>query len=188
MLWQRIGSGNPMLGLFTLGDRLFSFRKGYAKRKGHDSRAIANCFVDRFLLDGRRLDVLQLNKLVYLAHGWHLAHHGEPLICHQVLSWENGPMIREVYGAFRSQALHIREIAYAPESEGGYPYGCKLTEEEIGTINAVYETYADLSYARLSAETNKPDTPWHTAWEHYPHGRIPNPLIQAYHKLLAKHS
>ena len=177
-----------MLGLSALGERLFSFRGGEVKRKGHDSRAIANCFVDLFLLDGRKLDVLQLSKLVYLAHGRHLAHHGEPLICHQVLSWENGPMIREVYGAFRLQALHIREIAYAPASEGGYPYGCKLTKDDISTINAVYEAYADLPYSRLSALTNQPGTPWHIAWEHYPHGAIPNPVIQAYHEELAKHS
>ena len=175
-----------MLGLSALGDRLFSFRRGEVKRKGHDSRAIANYLVGRLIMDRRQFDVLRLNKLVYLAHGWHLAHHGEPLICHQVLSWENGPMIREVYGAFRLQNQHIRQLAYSPES--GYAYPCKLTDDEVETLNTVYDAYTHLSYPELSALVKQPGTPWALSRDIYPGGCIPNPVIQAYYEGLIEQS
>lgn len=46
----------------------------------HSPIAIANEFIRRAVKDGHGLDQMQLQKLVYIAHGWNLAVNGEPLV------------------------------------------------------------------------------------------------------------
>ncbi len=68
--------------------------------KAHDALAIANLFLDFGADDGIPIDHLKLQKLVYLAHGWHLGLTGRPLIFQTVVAWPFGPIIRDVFDEF----------------------------------------------------------------------------------------
>ena len=53
----------------------------------YDAKSIANFFIDRAKESGETLTQMKLHKLIYYAHGWHLALTGEPLIDEPVQAW-----------------------------------------------------------------------------------------------------
>ncbi|MDQ6665177.1 MAG: DUF4065 domain-containing protein, partial [Acidobacteriota bacterium] len=67
----------------------------------YDALAVANYFLDCARKDGRELDPMGIQKLVFFAHGWHLALVGSPLIEQRVEAWEYGPVIPDIYHAFK---------------------------------------------------------------------------------------
>src|SRR5579875_2343089 len=67
----------------------------------YDARAVANYFLDLAAKEGRPLDPMGIQKLVYFAHGWNLAIFGSPLIRQRVEAWDYGPVIADLYQAFR---------------------------------------------------------------------------------------
>jgi uncharacterized phage-associated protein len=73
----------------------------------YDARQIANWFVERAARDGRRFTIMQLLKLVYISHGWHLEMHASPLINNKIEAWKFGPVIPDVYNTFRRQGVEI---------------------------------------------------------------------------------
>ncbi|MGZ3389845.1 MAG: Panacea domain-containing protein, partial [Isosphaeraceae bacterium] len=67
----------------------------------YDARAIANYFLERARREGKALDQMKIQKLVYFANGWHIAIKGEPLIDEQVEAWRYGPVIQSLRDALR---------------------------------------------------------------------------------------
>lgn len=45
-----------------------------------DARSVANWFVRRAADDARVLSIMELLKLTYIAHGWHLEIYKKPLV------------------------------------------------------------------------------------------------------------
>ena len=59
--------------------------------------AVANAILTAARAQGILLTPLQLAKLVYIAHGWWLAHSGQPLSPDEVQAWKYGPLIPALY-------------------------------------------------------------------------------------------
>lgn len=57
------------------------------------SAILANFFVAKSAEVGADLSALQLHKLVYFAHAWHLGYLSKPLIDEVVQAWQYGPAI-----------------------------------------------------------------------------------------------
>ena len=144
----------------------------------HDSRAIANIFVDKAQSAGARLAIMPLVKYVYLAHGWTLGYTGEPLIKDPVEAWMLGPVVSAVYEAFRPQGVIIEEMA---TDWLGRPYSATLNEDEGEIINLVSEKYRHLSSYQLSALTHGENTPWRKYKGEYFH-IIPTDEIRDYYR------
>lgn len=123
----------------------------------HDSRAIANIFVEKAQSAGARLTIMPLVKYVYLAHGWTLGYTDNPLIKDRVEAWMLGPVVPVVYEAFRPQGIIIKEKA---KGLLGKPYATTLNEDEDEIVNLVYDKYRDISPYQLSALTHGENTPW----------------------------
>ena len=121
----------------------------------YDARIVANYFLDLANRDRILLSPLKLQKLVYLAHGWSLALRGKPLIRQNVEAWRYGPVIPELYQAFKnfggsviSNKAVIREQAE------------QIDEDSQKLIGAVWEKYKNLSALQLSALTHEPGSAW----------------------------
>ena len=145
--------------------------------KSHNPVAIANRFVEKAAMEGKQLDILQLVKLVYLAHGWCLGFTGRPLISTPVEAWKYGPVVPEVYWAFRPQGVVIRGRAM---DESNKPCQAELDGEQAEIVDDVYDTYKVLSSFGLSHLTHAKGTPWAETPGRY--APIPDEKIRAYYR------
>lgn len=128
--------------------------------------AIANDFIDRARNDGECLDHLKLQKLVYLAHGWNLAIHGEPLLDESVEAWKYGPVVSSLYHQFK-------HYGNEPITENGVerrglevhvPNIDPKDDETRALLDRVWEVYREFSGVQLSNATHQPGTPWERTW------------------------
>ncbi|MDT8759233.1 DUF4065 domain-containing protein [Sphingomonas psychrotolerans] len=133
------------------------------------SAEIANEFIRRAAAEGRALTQMQLQKLVYIAHGWNLAINGDKLTRDDPQAWDYGPVYRDLWNALRSYGRapvtrEIRNGEYLPEilddETAAAPARARLDEDERAIIDRVYQTYGRFHAFKLSALTHEPDTPW----------------------------
>ena len=101
-------------------------------QQGHDPRSVANYLVKKAASDvnGQPLTIVHLLKLVYFAHGWHLGRTGQPLINRPVEAWKYGPVIPEVYDAFRPEATRGLTVEKLATNRRGDVFEAELNEEE----------------------------------------------------------
>jgi uncharacterized phage-associated protein len=140
----------------------------------YEVKVVANDFLDLARRDGEILDPMKIQKLVYLAHGWNLALHGDSLIKQNVEAWPYGPVIRSLYDEFKKyRASPIAEKASAPE--GAETIG----ENPKRLIEAVWSKYRPYSAIQLSMFTHEPGYAWDlTIKDCGPYSTIPNDVIR----------
>jgi uncharacterized phage-associated protein len=136
----------------------------------YDARAVANEFLKRAKDQGKSLTPMQLVKLVYIAHGYSLALNNEPLIDSEVEAWKYGPVVPQVYRAFKSYGsdpVTGYALDYSLQFDQIYPFSLwdpfNESEEEqaLDTIQQVWEKYGEKSGVELSRLTHNPNTPWY---------------------------
>lgn len=151
------------------------FAQFLRKEKDLIEYRIANFFIELAHQKEVPLTPLKLQKLLYFAHGWHLALDDEhkPLLQEPIEAWKYGPVVPSVYHEFKK--FRDNPITnYAQEDENrGYP---KLSEKEIKELepflNQVWKVYAHLPAIRLSNLTHLQGTPWKKIYDKY-EGNIP---------------
>lgn len=125
----------------------------------YSSFAVANEFLRLAKRDKRSLTNMQLQKLVYIANGYHLAiENGEPLYYHDTKAWRFGPVIVQLYKKLKKYGSDV--VSDLVEADD------KIDDnsEQSGLIEAVWENYGDKSGPHLSNITHKPGTPWDIVW------------------------
>ncbi|WP_170292315.1 type II toxin-antitoxin system antitoxin SocA domain-containing protein [Xanthomonas maliensis] len=105
---------------------------------------------------------MQLLKLVYIAHGWHLGYTGQALIAEEVQAWRHGPVIKELYDRIRHYGSSAVRGLVAPNAFGGMPQA--VGGEVVPLLDGVWKSYSRFSGIELSEMTHRPDTPWSVAW------------------------
>ena len=98
---------------FTVGNRVVCWddvkqERGqvadYTSSEPLPAKAVANYFLDKAKNAHRPLTPMKLQKLVYIAHGWHLALFDASLIRERVQAWRWGPVIEDLYHEFKEFA------------------------------------------------------------------------------------
>lgn len=136
--------------------------------------AIANYLL--LLAEGERksLSPMQVQKLVYFAHGWHLGYGRGPLSSDEVQAWRWGPVFPDLYHAVKkwgsgSIAEPISILRVTQDSDG---YVVERDEPVIPSddtdftvqlIERVWEQYGDMEGWALSQLTHAQDGPWYKA-------------------------
>lgn len=130
-----------------------------------DAAAVGNEFIRPAEDDGCAITPMQVIKLTYIAHGWHLAMTGQPLLSDQVQAWKFGPVLPELYHALK---IHGR----GPVGQPIWPAG-SLDDAEGGPqqqrtirqiIERVWDVYGRQSGWQLSELTHGEGTPWSLVW------------------------
>lgn len=127
--------------------------------------AVANYFLGKSFETGEPVTPMKLVKLVYIAHGWHLALTGRPLIAEPVQAWKYGPVIDQVYHRFKKFGGDpIIEQAHflTPGGQTQYFQLNDFTAKDI--LDRVWEVYSNYDGVQLSALTHQSGTPWDVVW------------------------
>ncbi len=161
----------------------------------YDARAVANYFLDLAAKEGRPLDPMGIQKLVYFAHGWNLAIFGSPLIQQRVEAWDYGPVIADIYQAFREFGRspitqHARKFEFDPITGDvaettpaiGDSDDSKSTRE---LLDRIWESHKHLTSIQLSNLTHLPGSPWSIARQQGKR-EIDDSLIREYTEVQAR--
>lgn len=147
----------------------------------HDSSTIANLFLSLAENAGDTVTPMQLQKLVYLAHGWNLGLYGTPLIRDEVQAWQYGPVIPSLY-------QKTREFRSNPVK--GPLSGADdrlLTPRDRDIVQQVYRIYGRRSGPELSRLTHEPGSPWDATYQPGRFGLvISNDLVEDFYSTLAQ--
>lgn len=147
---------------------------------------IANYFIQKSFDDGSEITPMKVVKLVYIAHGYHLAlTGGAPLIKERVEAWPYGPVIPSLYNAFKKYGRSdIKELWEDPET-GEIEL---VSDPEIKLfLDKIWDAYGHLNGLQLSTLTHQKDTPWDKSKNKVGVGVIPNKDIQSHYKGLITH-
>lgn len=114
---------------------------------------IANKLLHRAWIDesSELLSNMKLQKLLYYQQGFHLAYFGTPLFNEDIVAWQYGPVVPEVYDAFK-------EFGRAGIEPHGEPIPLE-TEKEENLFNEVFEVYNQFSASGLVTQTHS-ESPW----------------------------
>jgi uncharacterized phage-associated protein len=161
-----------------------------------DAAAVANHFLDK-----EALDHMKLQKLAYIAHGWHLAIVDSPLFYNRVEAWKYGPVIPDLYHSLKlwgRKPITERLVHTDPSSCALVPWDfdkSKEAEQARLIADRVWEVYKGFSPLELSAMTHEKGTPWEQVRSNCPsealeHGHlvIPPNLIRDHYRKIATRS
>lgn len=95
---------------------------------------------------------LKLQKLLYYAQGFHLALYGDPIFKENILAWEYGPVVKEVYDEYKKYGG-----AFIPPPED---FNNKdFTDKQQELLGEIYEVYGQFSAWKLMEMTHS-ESPW----------------------------
>jgi uncharacterized phage-associated protein len=142
----------------------------------YDARAVANFFLDLADRNLVALTQMSLLKLIYFAHGWHLAKCDGPLVRQHFEAWEYGPVIkivRDEFLQFGDEAITGRATRFnllQGQRSLVYP---RLAEEDQAFVSTIFAAYHGYSAWQLSDLTHEAGSPWDRLWNcHAPIGRL----------------
>lgn len=126
----------------------------------YPATVIAYAFVKKGIEEGNLVTQMKLQKMVFFAHGYHLAKYGLPLIREDFEAWKFGPVVPAIYRDFKFfgstpiDAFHFD--LFAPS----YALQVNLDEKAIDAINFTWEVTKNLSANQLSVWSHQDGSPW----------------------------
>lgn len=94
---------------------------------------------------------LKLQKLLYYVQGFHLAITGNKLFEEDILAWQYGPVVPEVYHYYKNRGAAAIEVPTEIDTE--------LDESELEILQEVYKVYGQYSALKLMEMTHM-ESPW----------------------------
>lgn len=107
---------------------------------------------------GRALTPLQLMKLVYISHGWHLAIRGRDLFGNRIEAWKYGPVIPDLYRATKQFGRNPIPLELIDDASSMDP-------ATRAFLLDVHSKYGHLDGIALSSLTHQSGTPWDQVYE-----------------------
>lgn len=140
------------------------------------SLAVANELLRLAQEERVQLTNMQLQKLVFFSHGYHLALQNEPLYYEETRAWPFGPVIPNLYEHLQ-QYGSSSVTSYLPSSEA-------LNEQQRSIIRLVWDAYKQYDAWRLSDISHRPGSPWEKTWIHDRFGPIDPRAVHHYYSQL----
>ena len=124
----------------------------------HTAKDIAKWFIKKnnvpaTLYDAEDISNLKLQKLLYYAQGIYMAMTGDKLFNDDIVAWEHGPVIANVYHEYSKYGRNG-----IPFNESRQPLE-KYTDKENNILEQVYDYFGQYSAWKLRDMTHK-EKPW----------------------------
>ena len=90
----------------------------------YSASVIAYAFVQKGIEEGTFVTQMKLQKMVYFAHGYHLARYNEPLIREEFEAWKFGPVVPSIYQSYKlygSDMIIDTGLIAKPVNDGNKP-------------------------------------------------------------------
>jgi uncharacterized phage-associated protein len=103
---------------------------------------------------------------------------GKPLFPNRIEAWQYGPVVPDVYNAFRHQGVNVTGKVHEPNNRTA------INPADINLMEQIWDIYGRMSAFQLSDLTHEPGGPWHIASQmggNY--ALIPNDLIQKHYEM-----
>lgn len=127
----------------------------------HKAIDIANFFIDMAHSEEEGyITNLKVNKLLYFAQAWSLVRLGRPLFDERIEAWQYGPVVPNVYVAFKrygGDGIAEPDGAYSPEN---------FSDDELQLLIDIQREYGKYTASALVNITHEKGSPW---WQVY-HG------------------
>ncbi|MFT8607990.1 MAG: type II toxin-antitoxin system antitoxin SocA domain-containing protein [Liquorilactobacillus nagelii] len=119
---------------------------------------------------------MKLHKLLYYAQGVCLAVTGSRLFKEDLLAWEHGPVVRQIFDKYRGQRTIDDDLS--KEQLDDFEKIATNDKQANNILEAVYERYSDYSASQLRNMTHS-ELPWKET-EH--NGVISQELMESFFK------
>lgn len=127
----------------------------------YPAKLIAAAFVKKGIDEGIPVTQMKLQKMVYFAHGYHLAKFDTPLVEELFEAWKFGPVIQSIYGQYRS-------FGNSPITELPGKHLLKellnISVDARSSIEFTWIVTKHMSAIRLSNWTHRVGSPWATVY------------------------
>lgn len=117
-------------------------------------KEVANFFLAFANEAGESITNLKLQKLVYYAQAWYLANFGEPLFDADFQAWVHGPVIPDLYQAYKALGFSPINVDIKLEDVKK-----EISEDLIEFLNEVAKVYMPFGAYQLELMTHK-EEPW----------------------------
>ena len=155
----------------------------------YPAKAVANYFLARYGKLGNGISPLKLQKLVYVAHGWYMAYHEEPLVGDEFAeAWQYGPVFPSLYHEFKERGnLPIITLAseLTAEMKATYPEIPEKDSKTANFLDKIWNVYGSYTGMQLSTMCHRPGSPWSKTREKTnfrKNADIPDDSIRNYYK------
>ena len=149
--------------------------------EGHDPRGIANEFIRLGINDDNPVTPMEVQKLMFFAHGWMLGVYDKPLHYGLWEAWKYGPVLPVVYHNLSYFVANpvTDVIRFADDPD--------LDDAERDMIEFVHRDYRPMGALRLSRLTHLKGSPWDKVnRKRWGSKIIPNETIQEYFALMSR--
>jgi uncharacterized phage-associated protein len=131
----------------------------------YSALVIAYAFVRRGIDESNPVTQMQLQKMVYFAHGYHYARYGEALINEPIQAWEYGPVIPSIYHSYKfygsSPIITVDKIIDRPSDIDLLG----LSASAKDAIDYTWKATSKLSAFHLSSWSHKDGSPWANVYQ-----------------------
>lgn len=146
----------------------------------HDARAVANYMLNRAQRSKLPLTIMTLLKVLYFAHGWHLAKYGKPLIAQPFEAWKHGPVNRvvyEQYKGYKNKPLDKLAVSLDPRQMEFVPTRSNFDNETTLLLDSIFDYYSRFHAFTLSDLTHEKGGPWDQIWAEAQSRAVPGMII-----------
>jgi uncharacterized phage-associated protein len=140
----------------------------------YDCRALANAVLDLGDQMNVPLTHMAVHKVMYYAHGWHLAKNDAPLVEQEFEAWKDGPVQRLVWEALKtsgSRPITQRVTRLDIVTRSVNVVAQNVDIDHLRFLRGIVAGYGSLHAFQLSEMTHEPGGPWDRVWN-ASHGRI----------------
>lgn len=124
---------------------------------------IAAAIVQKAIDEGKPITQMQVQKMVFFAHGYNLAKRDLPLIKEEFQAWKFGPVVPIIYNDYKLYGKYP-----ISSFDMVWSYNVKhlenLGEDALDAISYTWKATNHLSATELSAWTHKNGSPWHEVY------------------------